>query len=367
MIMKINNFVDYVVDSGFFRDVQEFIKTIAQPQNAQNIVLLTDISKKVLEQLETIQESDVPNDLLFLLPEEKIKRFNPEDHLKALSDLIDDSEIDTSQYHAQLTQLLSQLESQLKTNQQEVMKLHAILLPFYKKDLEVSEKAVISFIFKDINTISNLKKFAKVLNRWNRTLHIYHQLVTSKGPKDIELVNIQNGSLDVVLNMDLNVALDLTEIVKYGFLAFNGYLLYKMRVHEIIEAYFGDKKLIDSEKERDKGLLENIGNTIKRKLLEQHKLRKKTDKNINKESINKKIDDIASVLSEHIIKGNDIKLLIDFDAGEEKDEEVDEARKLIGDAKEASLKVRNNLSKLSTDEKQLLLEKYTITDDNNDT
>jgi predicted nucleotide-binding protein len=46
IIEKIRNFNHNIVDSGFLRDIQEYINTIAQPQNNQNMVLLKDISNK---------------------------------------------------------------------------------------------------------------------------------------------------------------------------------------------------------------------------------------------------------------------------------------------------------------------------------
>jgi hypothetical protein len=363
--MKINNFNEYVIESGFLRDVQEYISTISQPQNSQNIILLKDITDRVLKHLTVIQESDVPDDIKKLLPQEKIKPFHPQAHIQVLSELMSDTQVDTSQYHSRLTKELTDLRSELSGNQSELKKLYDVLFPFYEKESKVSEKAVISFIFKDISTISNFKNFAKILVRWNRTLYLYHQLVSSKIPKDIELVNIQNGSLDVILNIDIDIAMNFTDIVKYGLIAFNGYLLYKMRVHEIVETYFGNKKLIDSEKERESELLENIGGTIKNKLLEQHNSFKKKDKDISGESIDKKIDEVSKVLSEHIVKGNDIKFLVHFD---DSDETFKESRKLIDETKKASIDARNRLKKLALEDKKLLIERYILgTDDTNDT
>ena len=224
MIMKIKSFNGYIVDSGFFRDIQEFLKTISQPQNNQNIVLLRDITNKVLSHLNVIINSDVPNDLKLLLPMPNIELFSPEKHLEALNELVTDAQIDTAQFYAKLNKILTNIKNQLTSNQAELNKLQTVLMPYYEKDKEISEKAVISFIFKDADTISNLKRFAQILERWNRTLHIYHQLTSSKKPKDVELVNIQNGSLDVILNIDLDIALNLTKIIKFGFLAFGGYL-----------------------------------------------------------------------------------------------------------------------------------------------
>ena len=362
MIMKIKSFNDYIVDSGFFRDIQEFLKTISQTQNNQNIVLLRDIINKVLQHLNVIINSDVPNDLKLLLPMPNIELFSPKKHLEELDELVADAQIDTAQSYAKLNKILTDIKNQLTSNQAELNKLQTVLMPYYEKDKEIFEKAVISFIFRDADTINNLKRFAQILERWNRTLHIYHQLTSSKSPKDVELVNIQNGSLDVILNINLDIALSLTEIVKCGFLVFGGYLAYKSKVHEIVETYFGDKQLIKSEEERESRLLNNIGETIKRKLLEQHKDFIKKDKKINKESINKKVDEVSRVLAEHIVKGNDIKLLIDFpdEVSNEDAEGQDQKNTLIEETSKASFKVRKYLRDLTTKETKLLIDKYTM-------
>ena len=364
MIIKINNFNELIVESGFLRDIQEFIKTISQPQNSQNIVLLKDITNKILEQLTLIQESDLPDDLNKLLPKENTNTLKPQDNILILNELLSDTQVNTAQYHERLTKELNNLKTQVLENQQEINNLYNILLPYYEKEREISEKAVISFIFKDINTISSLKNFSKILQRWDRTLFIYHQLVSSEKPEDIELVNIQNGSLDVILNINLDVAINLTEIVKYGLLAFSGYLLYKRRKQQIVEIYFGNKELIKAEKGIEKLLLENMDKTIKSKLLEQHKSLIKKDKAINTESIEVKIKEVAEVLSEHIVKGNDIKLLVDFTDDDNKSKEY---HKLLVDTNKASLNVRNNLKKLNPNDTKILIDKYTIKEEQNNT
>lgn len=363
MIMKINNFNRYIVDSGFHRDINEFLKTISQPQNNQNIVLLKDITKQVMLQLQTIMDSDLPDDLIKLLPQEHIKLFSVSQHIEDFKKLVEDTEVDTTQYYSRLNDILSKIQAELNKNQAEIKALHDVLLPYYEKCRELADKAVISFIFKDSETISNLKRFAKVLERWNRTLHIYSQLISSKPPEDVELVNIQNGTLDVVLNINIDIAVKLTEIIKYGLIAFSGYLAYKRTLSEIVATYCGNKKLIKFEREREELLLNNIGETIEKKLTEQHKLLARKDKKINSEAIPKKIEEVSKVLSEHIVKGNDIKLLVDYsveDNEEDTDSENEKNRALLEETEKVSLTVRNHLKRLTSDETKLLIDKYTI-------
>ena len=60
------------------------------------------------------------------------------------------------------------------------------------------------------------------------------------------LVEIQNGSIDVIFNIDLDVAIDLTEIIKTGLKVYGAYLLYKTKLgKEMISSFMGNKKLID--------------------------------------------------------------------------------------------------------------------------
>ena len=112
-------------------------------------------------------------------------------------------------------------------------------------------------------------------------------------------------------------------------------------------------------------LLKNIGKTIKRKLFEQHKALVKKDKKINNESIDKKVDEVSRVLAEHIVKGNDIKLLIDFsdEVSNEDSEEQNQNNTFIEEANRASLEVRKHLKELTTEETKLLIDKYTIKED----
>ena len=357
MIMKIVNFQEYVADSGFLRDVQEFIKTIAEAHNKQNLLLLKDVTENALEHLRVVEESDVPGDIDSLLPKEDIQKFAPHPHIQILTELLDDTEVDTDNYHSRLHKALKTLKEQLESNQTALTDLYNVLLPFYERDKEISEKAVMSFVFKDVGTISNLKQFTKTLHRWNRALYVYHQLVTSEKPKDVELVNIQGGSFEVLVNVDLNIAVNLTEIVKYALAIFGGYLLYKERAKPITETFFGNKKLLAMEGKKEAMMLDNIGETVRTELKKQHEALLKKDNKINKESVNKKIDEVAGVLVEHIIKGNDIKLLADFDPN---NEEEKDSHQLLEDVKQASLKVRNRIKMLTEDDVKLLIDKYSI-------
>lgn len=356
MIQKINNFNASIVDTGFLRDIQEYINAIGQPQNSQNLLLLKDITTKTLQAFRDIMNSDIQSDLKKLIPTDPNVIFTKQQYLDSLEQLLANPQITTAEFHSQLTQILSTIRNEITNNQQSINNLKNMLIPYYEAESKLraeNNNAVISLIFKESTTISNLKHFSKALEKWNRAIYLYHQLVSRTAPKDIELVNIENGSLDVILNIDVNVAINFTEIVGYGLKAFAAYLLYKTKTHEIVQAYFGNKKLIDSEKEREKELLKNIGITIKTKLIEQHEQIIKEMPEIKPDGKEKIAEEVSKIIAEHLVAGNDIKLLMN-DSGDGK---IDELKNVTN---RESLKVRNGLKQLDMDDKKLLLETYIL-------
>lgn len=189
-------------------------------------------------------------------------------------------------------------------------------------------------------------------------LLVYHTLLTSESPDEITLVEIQNGSIDVIFNIDFDVAIDLTELIKTGLKVYGAYLVYKSKTaKEIIASYMGNAKLIKQEEAREKLMLENIKDSITQKIQEQHKDKLKTDKKIEKTAIKVKVEEVSSVLTDHIIKGNELKLLTSPETEDEEEQYLSEELR-----KETAI-VRERFKKLSPEDKQLLLESYSIKDD----
>jgi hypothetical protein len=312
IIEKKASFDSRVIDSGFYRDIQEYIKAIEVPENSQNLALLKEHAQIVLKQLEDYQQTDLPDDLRFLLPGENQIPFTNPENIKALQELLGNSTIDTQAFHNTLRNILNKIREQISSNQNIINNIYKVLQPYYEKQkqVELSEgTAVLSLIFKDPLTISRLKQFKQALGRWDRALPLYHQLVSAESPKEIELVNIQNASLDVLINIKLDVAINLTEIMKHGLLLFGAYLAYKKMLHPIVATFSGNKELIDGQKKQEEHLLENIGKGIRFKLNEQHQTAIKQNTKVSRESIEKKIELVTEAVTDHIVKGNDVKLL----------------------------------------------------------
>lgn len=357
LISKIKLFDNLIIKSGFRRDVFDYIQSIQQGQN-RNLVFMKDLSQKVRTKLIESDNFGLENELIIVLRDSE--PFTKLNTVEELDELDGDTEIVGNAYFSKFNQILNSLLQNIDKNKKELDGVLSIFEKYISNESEYEsdeEQAIVSLIFKDLKSTGSLKEFSKVLNRWNRMLLVYHSLLTSDSPKEISLIEIQNGSIDVIFNIDFDIAVDLTELLKTGLKVYSAYLLYKSKTaKEIIASYMGNPKLIKQEKEREKLMLENIKDSISQKALEQHKERIKIDKKIEKTSLKVKIEEVSSVITDHIIKGNELRLL----TPPEPEEEEKDLSEIL---REETAIVRERYKKLNPKEKQLLLDKYTISDD----
>jgi hypothetical protein len=118
----------------------------------------------------------------------------------------------------------------------------------------------------------------------------------------------------------------------------------------------GNKKLIKGEEDREILMLDNIKESMKTKALEQHQEKLKEDEKIETISIEKKIEEVCSVLTDHIIKGNEMKLLT-APPNQKKNKNI------VKELREETTIVRERFNELNEEDKQLLLDKYSIKND----
>src|SRR5690606_18326802 len=211
------------------------------------------------------------------------KPFTQGNHLQLVSELVEDKEIPQAQFFQKLQQLINQLNKQLQQNQAKIEEIKAFLNPYIKKTSQITageNKAIVSVIFKEKQTISNLKKFTKTIYTWNKILPVYHQILKSSSPSDIEIVEVQNGSIDFIFNFDIDIALNLTELFNEGFKYFLAYVSYKTMSKPISETFFGNKELAKKQKAVEDGMLDNIENAIAEKIKSQHQAAKEKDKKL---------------------------------------------------------------------------------------
>jgi hypothetical protein len=359
LVDKIINFKDIIEERGYLRDVQGFSTTLSQPNTNQNIILLKDIMDKLNVILQGIYQSSIPDDMLVLLPNEKNYQFSSKKYNERLVELIDDTKMTTQTLHGQLIALINDIKNHINNNMSSISSIESVFLPYYEKENvenKKNEKAIIAIIFNNKGSYQNLSLLLKTLTKWNKLFKIYSQLMKSDSPEDIEIVSINDGSIDFIFNFNIDLSIDLTEIVKYGLIALGGFFSYIKAAKPIIDSYLGNKALIDSENERKELLLDNVHKAISSKIKEQHEKYIKKNPNINKESVDKKIDEVSKIITEHLIEGNEVRLLISAN---------EKANELTDEVKEKAQIIKNEMKEISRSDILLLENKYKIKDDDN--
>lgn len=364
LLNKLHLFESLVVTSGFKRDISDYLQSIQQSQN-QNLVYMKDLSSRIKSFFQNFENNSLDNELSYLL--KGTLPFTKKNTVSKLDELDNDTSVNANDYFSKFYDILNTLISSIDENENEIKSIKSVLNKYSiteSEQLASEGNALISIIFKDLKSTGTLKEFTKSLNKWNRALLLYYTLLKSDSPEEIDLIEIQNGSIDVICNIDFNVSLDLTKVVMKGLAVYGAYLLYKSKAaKEIIASYMGNKKLIASEKEREKLMLLNIHEILKDTINEQHKENLKKDKTISKEGVDKKIEEVTKVIAEHIIKGNEIKLLT-YGPQNEQDSEgngsIEDTKELAKQLRENTSIIRERFSLLEADDKQLLLETYTI-------
>ena len=357
-------FTREVVNSGFKRDLEDYIASIPASQN--NILGLREMAGKLLSSLERIYAGDLPEALAALLPNPAARPFTESPHVQELKALLADSEIPQPEFYSELNSKLAQLKKQIDQNANEITKIEEFIVPYVSVDISKltdADLAIISIIFNDRETITSLGLFAKTVASWNRALPIYHQLLKSESPEDISIVEVQNGSIDLIVNLDVDVAVNMAELFKVGFKVFVAYLTYKKMVQPIIDSYCGNAKLLTQEEEREKLMLDNIGDAVRAKLHEQHKAARKANKKVDHTAIQKKVEQVANLVTAHIVQGNDVKLLALPDRSQPSEDENANTRNPGEELREESTAARRALRDIPQGAHQKLLETYGKLDD----
>jgi len=128
----INTFTREVVESGFKRDLDDYIKSLPASQN--NIVALRDMAEKILSFLDSLYSTDLPHALSVLLPKKKIKPFTEVPHNENLRKLVENTEIAQDQFFTQLTNFLNQLHQQIQQNISEIDNIKLFIAPIYQRN-----------------------------------------------------------------------------------------------------------------------------------------------------------------------------------------------------------------------------------------
>lgn len=353
-VRKIIELIDYLKNiievKGFKLRLTDYMVTIQN--NSGNLVLLKEINDKLINDLNILIDSEIPIDLTRVLVNSTNKPFTDDGFLERTITLRDQDVADPTALYNALNLIMSELQIRITENITELDRIKAVVEPFLTKDysvLQLEDNAIFALIFNNPNSYENLKNLSFELKRWDKGLYIYQQIISNEAPRAFEIVEIDQGSIEVVLNLHFAIADQLLELFKTGLEVYGAYLAYKTTIAEITKTYRGNTKLIKSEEEREALLLENVKKAVKDEITKQAKKAKAK----NQESIEKKIDEVTKLVTDHIVKGNSVKLL-------SAPETQADSMKIKEDEKEKSLlHNRKNYKKIDESTKLKLLKEFT--------
>jgi hypothetical protein len=360
---KIYTFEELVIESGFQRDIVDWINALQYPHN-RNIAFMAPLVESTCEKLIEINNSSLSTDLDLILDENE--DFTSLNSLEKLDNLTKNTEITTEDYCRKFLHEIQQLEDRIQNNNEELESLKSILQRFipesFKKDDIDKNKAIVSIKFNDQITTKSLLKYNKSIHNWNKALLSYHQLLKSESPEEITIEAIQSGSIDLIINLNLDVAFSLSDLFVVGFIGFQLYLKNKERVEENGLTEIDNDKLRENLNQRDQILLDNLSEGVHKKVEEQHTKAKENDSKIEAGGSDRRIQMITDAITDHIIKNNEFKLLTHKENLSKNEEE--------GEIESTQPKINTNeinrlYKKLKEEEIQLLLDKYELKDDEN--
>lgn len=350
-VRKILELIDEVkkqIGVGYFITKLKDYQTTIQ-SNSNNIILLKEILDKVINDIDILIENSVPETISKLFVD-KITPFEFEKFRKQLLDIRDKSTTNHSQLYNAFINVLNLMIEKMNSNMDELDRISKVIQPFKSKDftnIQENDNAILALIFNNENSFNNLKSFSFELKNWDKGLFLYQQIISDETPKAFEIIEVDNGSVEVVLNLAFDVAEKLIDLFKTGIETYGAYLAYKTLIHErLLNTFKGNKKLIQLEEEREKLLLQNIREAI------QEQIKKQVKKGKKQEALEKKIDEVTKLVTEHIVKGNSVKLL----SAPTDEEEIQETEK---EKEDLYVKSKSDYKKLDAETKELILAEFT--------
>ncbi|MDI9312801.1 MAG: hypothetical protein QM535_21505 [Limnohabitans sp.] len=350
-VRKIIELIDFIKDKigkeSFSSKLQDYLVTIQNNNN--NLVLLKELTDKLFAEFKNLEKEEIP-ELLEKVLVNKEKPFTDDTFLKQLTTLKGQNFPDPGSQYNTLNSIITQLQARVNSNIAELDKISITVRPFLSKDysdLQTETNAIFAIIFNNEQSYNSLKLLSFELKNWDRGLFIYQQIISEETPKPFEIIEIDQGSIEVVLNLIFEVGEKLLDLFKTGFEVYAAYLAYKTVIQETLSKSFrGNEKLIKGEEEMEQLLLENV------RIAVREELKKQTKKVKKQEALEKKIDEVTKLVTEHIIKGNSVKLL---SAPEEKEEifEKEEEKEIL------YVKAKVDYKKLDEATKHLLINEFT--------
>ena len=206
LLNKIKIFRELVVDSGFKRDVTDFKQSIAKAHN-QNLVFMKDLSEKVKESLTFFENNSLDSELKSVLRENE--PFTSLETLSELEEVDSDSEIAGPQYFQKFNAILNRLQSSIQSNETELNQVKKTFDKYVSDNDEYDseqEQAVMSLIFKDLESTGSLKEFSKLIPlKLNSEDNTNNEIIKIKIVKKYLFISLKSKLILVNINLFMKI------------------------------------------------------------------------------------------------------------------------------------------------------------------
>jgi small nuclear ribonucleoprotein (snRNP)-like protein len=309
-IRKVNEIIDYLIDflkeNRFIQNLSNYLVTIQN--NQSNLVLTKEICDRIIADFDQIEQTDLSANLEKVLYASTSKPFTTKKYYDRLIQLREANYTDYSTQYGTLSNIITEIQADTNQNLLEIEKIKKVFKPFQEKDyseLQGSENAIFSIILNNVQSYKNLKLLNQELKRWDTGLFVYQQILSSDTPKSLDIVEVSEGSIEILINLDFSAVSSLVELFTKGLEAFSAYLAYKAIKYELVKAFHDNEKLLKGEENQEKLMLENVKESIINKLKQQAEASRQSDI----EALDKKIDIVTKLLTDQIVKGNNVRLI----------------------------------------------------------
>lgn len=303
-----NNLNEDFKSNKYPERLNEFVNSIAQPQNKTNIVALQGIGEKVLNDLIFASKSNYYDELNEVLDTLSVQRLENEELITEFKEIQKDKDISASQYHAKLNQLLTDLRNRYSQVNSTSTKLANEFGAFDSDDAKSEfeytndNQAIIGIHLINKESYQMLGNFTELMSDWDDALYIYSRCanvdVDNLKPR---VSSFRNGSVWAELIVAIGVASDIVSIYNAGISALQLYKDFKefldFRKKGIQMTAFGDFETgLDKMKNE---IIEAIKNEAKVRL----------EKHEGSQSVEVGANAISNVIYGNIINGNNITLI----------------------------------------------------------
>lgn len=366
MIEKgVRKYLELVESQDLLSSIEGRLNRISNRKNTTEVRRVIQEQEKDFHSLDTLEFSDLSQTLF---PSgSQIPRINPSNFLLGMAEL---KGRPAAEIHQASVVFFEATREQVSKNIQGAKKMIDFAAPFLnqeRRSYQQEENALLSLLFENSDQISSLKSLSRGLGDWHKALSLYHQLLTDETSKPPEIRSVREGSIELIVTLNADLAFNLSEALELAFKCYVSYLAYKKALVPLIDTYKKNESLRAEANMREEKLLEDTEIEVAALIKNQHDLARKENSNIDETSVKRKIKTVAAQITNYVVSGNGASLLHlpkEFVADKELNSPENSESDLRRTLAETSNQSQDNLKSLDSNDQQKLLRLVQTADEN---